>query len=260
MSFSSTKLPQLKISRRRFSFVEELKIRCWAFFAFWALRLLAAMTRKSQLGGEQLLDYWQRGEQVILAFWHGRILFMPFPYRGQKACIMNSAHRDGEIITRVIMRFGIHAVRGSSTRGWMGGLKGMLDAYQQGYDLVVIPDGPRGPHWQAKSGVIQLARTTGAAIFPVTYSAAWKTTVGSWDRLLIPFPFSRILYVVGSPIRVPADATKEIIEEKRRALEAELTAITTRADEYFAKESAAAGETVLGGAPQPLPPRGVFLN
>ena len=131
----------------------------------------------------------------------------------------------------------------------------MLDAYRQGYDLVVIPDGPRGPRCRAKSGVIQLARATGAAIFPVTYSAAWKATVGSWDRLLVPFPFSRVLYVVGSPIRVPADATKEVVEAKRRELEAELNTISSQADSYFAKESAAAGEVVLAGTPQPLPPR-----
>src|SRR5262249_53069382 len=153
-----------------------------------------------------LLTYWRRGEQVILAFWHGRILLMSSAYRGQKACVMNSTHRDGEIITRVLRWFGVSAVRGSSTRGWMSGLKGMLAAYHQGYDLLVVPDGPRGPCYQAKSGVIQLARVTGAPIFPATYSAAWKITVGSWDHLLIPFLFSRVLYVVGSPIHVPRDA------------------------------------------------------
>jgi len=255
MSFSSTKPPQPETPQRHFSFIEEIKIRCWSFLAFCALRLLAATTRKSQIGGEQVLSYWQRREQIILSFWHGRILLMPFPYRGQKACIMNSAHRDGEIITRVIRRFGISTVRGSSTRGWMGGLKGMLDAYQQGYDLVVIPDGPRGPRCQAKSGVIQLARATGAPIIPATYSAAWGVTVSSWDRLFIPFPFSRVLYVVGSPIYVPLDATKEVVEEKRQELEAELIRITTQADEYFAGESVTVGKTMLEGTPQPLPPR-----
>src|SRR5262249_44811316 len=124
MSSSSTK-PQSNIHRRRFSFAEELKIRCWALLARGALRLLGLTTRKQYIGGEELLARWQRREQVILAFWHSRILLMPFAYRGQKACIMNSVHRDGEIITRVIKHFGVAAVRGSSTRGWMGGLKGM---------------------------------------------------------------------------------------------------------------------------------------
>jgi len=138
-----------------------------------------------------------------------------------------------EIITRVIKRFGISAVRGSSTRGWIGGLKGMLAAYRQGYDLIVVPDGPRGPRTKAKPGILQLARATGARIFPVTYGANWKMTVNSWDRLLIPFPFSRVTYVAGQPILVPADASLELMEEKRQELENALLSITALADASF---------------------------
>jgi lysophospholipid acyltransferase (LPLAT)-like uncharacterized protein len=228
--------PVTRKRHRRFPLSEEVKIRCWTVLALGALWLLGKTTRKRYVGGDELVAHWQRGEQVILTFWHSRILLMPFPYRtygGRNACIMNSIHRDGEIITRVIKRFGIKAVRGSSTRGWMGGLKGMLEAYRQGSDLIVVPDGPRGPRQQAKPGVLQLARATGAPIFPVTYGAAWKHTVRSWDRLLIPFPFSPVLYVVGQPIRVPPDASPELMEEKRQELEATLLAITDQADSSF---------------------------
>jgi hypothetical protein len=212
---------------------EELAIRCWAALAFSALWLLGKTTRKAYAGAvEELLACWQRGEQTIIAFWHSRMLLMPFPYRGQKACIMNSAHRDGEIITRVIKRFGVTAVRGSSTRGWVGGLKGMLNAYHQGYDLIVVPDGPHGPRYRAKPGVLQLARATGAPIFPVTYGAAWAITIPSWDQLLVPLPFSRVVYLVGQPIRVPADASTEQLEEKRQALEHSLITLTTQADQF----------------------------
>ncbi|HXG19175.1 MAG TPA: lysophospholipid acyltransferase family protein [Methylomirabilota bacterium] len=223
----------------RFSFAEEFKIRCWTALALCALWFLGKTVRKQFLNGEELFARWRRNEQVILAFWHSRILLMPFPYRGAKACIMNSIHRDGEIITRVIKRFGIKAVRGSSTRGWIGGLKGMLQAYRQGYDLIVVPDGPRGPRCKAKPGVLQLARATGAPIFPVTYGAAWKMIVGSWDRLLIPFPFSRVTYVAGQPITVPADASPELLEAKRQELENSLIAITTLADALCASPQAA---------------------
>ena len=217
----------------RFSRSEECKIRGWTALALCALWLLGKTTRKRFINGEDLFARWQRGERVILAFWHGRILLMPFPYRGQKACIMNSIHRDGEIITRVIKRFGISAVRGSSTRGWMGGLKGMLEAYRQGHDLIVVPDGPRGPRYKAKPGVLQLARATGAPIFPVTYSARWKVTINSWDRLLIPFPLSRVAYVAGQPIVVPPNASPELMEEKRQELENALTSISAFADASF---------------------------
>ena len=109
----------------------------------------------------------------------------------------------------------------------------MVEAYQAGYDLIIVPDGPRGPRYQAKPGVLQLARATGAPVYPVTYGAAWKTTVGSWDRLLIPFPFSRIVYIAGQPIHVPVDASAELMETKRRELEGRLRQITAQADTYF---------------------------
>jgi lysophospholipid acyltransferase (LPLAT)-like uncharacterized protein len=118
----------------------------------------------------------------------------------------------------------------------MGGLKGMLEAYRHGYDLIVVPDGPRGPRYRAKPGVLQLARVTGAPIFPVTCSAAWKCTVPSWDRLIVPLPFSRVRYVAGQPIRVPSDASAAQMEEKRQELENTLTQITSEADGYFTEE------------------------
>ncbi len=176
---------------------------------------------------------WNRGERVIMAFWHSRIVLMRFGYRGPKACVMNSIHRDGEIMTRVLKRFGIAAVRGSSSRGWVGGLKGMVEAYRLGYDLIVVPDGPRGPYQHAKSGVLQLARATGAPVYPTTYGAAWHTRIGSWDRLMIPFPFSRVVYVVGSPISIPAETTPAQLEQKRQELEESLRTITEQADTYF---------------------------
>jgi lysophospholipid acyltransferase (LPLAT)-like uncharacterized protein len=251
---SSSTTPFSNSQPSPFPWQEELKIRCWTALARGALWLLGKTTRKQHLGGEELLAHWQRGEQTIFAFWHNRILLMPFPYRGQKACIMNSTHRDGEIITRVIKHFGIDAVRGSSTRGWMGGLKGMLEAYQQGYDLIVVPDGPRGPRYQAKSGVLQLARATGAPIFPVTYSAAWKITVRSWDRLVIPLPLSQVLYIVGRPIAVPPDASPELLEEKRKELEETLLTITAQADAYFSDKPLVLNDSTLPPVPKPLPP------
>lgn len=230
---SNSSLPPF-INQPHFPPYEELKIRAWTALALGALWGLGKTVRIDYVGTHDLFAHWEAGGQVILAFWHNRMLLMPFPYRGQKACIMNSIHRDGEIISRVIQHFGIVSVRGSSTRGWVGGLKGMIEAYQYGYDLIIVPDGPRGPRYQAKPGVLQLARATGAPVYPVTYGAAWHTTIGSWDRLLVPFPFSRVAYIVGQPISVPADASADLMEAKRQELEMSLQTITAQADASFA--------------------------
>lgn len=225
----------LAAKRRSFPWPEEVKIRIWAGLAFLVLVLLKWTTRKRYLGVEELFSRWQRGEQVILAFWHNRMLMMPFPYRGRRACILNSAHRDGEIITRVIRRFGISAVRGSSSRGWLGGLRGMIEAYRRGYDLIVVPDGPRGPRLRAKAGVVQLAKATGAPIFPVTYAASKALTVPSWDRLLIPLPFCCVVYAAGPALTVSANASSEELAVKRRELEERLSTLTAEAEAQLDK-------------------------
>ena len=217
----------------QFPFGEELKIRVWAGLAFAVLCFLKVTTRKHYIWSDDLLPRWKQGDQVIMAFWHSRILLMRFAYRGHKAVTLNSIHRDGEIVTRVLKRLGITAVRGSSSRGWVGGLKGMVAAYRLGYDLIVVPDGPRGPRDRVKSGILQMARVTGAPVYPTTYSAAWHMRIKSWDRLMIPFPFSRVVYMVGPPIFVPEDATPEQMEYKRQELEERLLAITRQADAYF---------------------------
>ena len=129
-----------------FPVLEELKIRLWAGLACTILWVLKITTRKRYIGAaDELFARWKRGDQVIMTFWHSRIILMRFGYRGQKACVMNSIHRDGEIVTRIMKRFGIPSVRGSSTRGWVGGLKGLIEAYQLGYDLIVVPRRPTRP-------------------------------------------------------------------------------------------------------------------
>ena len=215
---------------RAFSLGEELKVRMWARLVSLALTVLKYTTRKRYVGAEGLFSGWLRGERVIVCFWHGRMLMMPFAYRGRGAYILNSAHRDGEIITRAIGRFGITAARGSSTRGWFRGLREMVDAYQRGYDLAVVPDGPRGPCGKAKPGVVQLARATGAAVYPVSFAASRAVTVSTWDRLVVPLPFCRVVYIVGRPITVSPDASPEQRAAKRAEVERRLEEATAEAE------------------------------
>jgi lysophospholipid acyltransferase (LPLAT)-like uncharacterized protein len=199
-----------------------------------ALRLLRKTVRITFVNEEELFGRWERGEQVIVAFWHNRAVMMPVAYRGAKLCTMNSQHRDGEIATRALARWGIRSVRGSATRGGASGFMQLVNAYRTGYDLAVVPDGPRGPRYVVKRGVVQLARATGAPIFPVTYAASRKRRLRSWDRLIIPLPFARVLFIVGQPLRVPRDADAETLEAKRVELEDRLNGITTAVEALVA--------------------------
>jgi len=180
--------------------------------------------------GDDIFRRWQRGEQMILAFWHDRVVMLPAAYRGRKLCILNSQHRDGEIATRALARWGIRSVRGSATRGGAAGFLQLVTAYREGCDLAIVPDGPRGPRHVVKPGIVHLARATGAPIVPVTYAARRKRQLRSWDRLIIPLPFTRVVYVAGEPITVPRDADEAAVEAICRELEDRLNRITDRAD------------------------------
>ncbi len=195
-----------------------------------ALWLLSKTVRIRFRNGHEVFRRWQCGEQMILAFWHDRVVMLPAAYRGRKLCIMNSQHRDGEIATRALNRWGIRSVRGSATRGGAAGFLQLVAAFRDGYDLAIVPDGPRGPRHVVKPGIVHLARVTGASIFPVTYAARRKRQLGSWDRLIIPLPFTQVVYVAGEPITVPRDADEAAVETIRRELEDCLNCITDIAD------------------------------
>ncbi len=199
-----------------------------------ALWLLAKTVRFRFENADDLFARWARGEQVIIAFWHNRAVMMPAAYRGRRLCIMNSQHRDGEIATRALARWGIRSVRGSATRGGAAAFLQLVNAYRDGHDLAVIPDGPRGPRYVVKRGVIHLARATGAPIFPVAYAATHTRQLRSWDRLIIPLPFSRVLFLAGEPLLVPRHAEGEDVERLRCALEARLNAVTEAAEDRVA--------------------------
>ncbi|GIW44421.1 MAG: hypothetical protein KatS3mg077_1703 [Candidatus Binatia bacterium] len=194
-----------------------------------ALHALGRSVRIEFVGAEELFARWQR-ETVIVAFWHNRVLPMPLATRGQRICILTSHSRDGELAARALARWGIETVRGSASRGGTRGFLQLVRAYRRGCHLAVVPDGPRGPRYCVKEGVIRLAQATGAAVFPVSCSASRFVQLRSWDRLLVPLPFARLRYYVGSPLMVGRDMRVEELEQMRTELEARLRDLTERAD------------------------------
>lgn len=140
----------------------------------YLVRLIGASMRMTVVNEEAWLKLRDDGKNVIFAFWHGRLLMMPYFYKGRGATILISRHRDGELVARAMRRFNIASVRGSTTRGWMGGVKGLLRAAKEGRDVVITPDGPKGPRYSAQTGAAMLARATGLPIIPVAFGASKK--------------------------------------------------------------------------------------
>lgn len=195
----------------------------------WLLRIVAWTLRPDFSRCAPLRARWDRGDNVIVAFWHNRLLLMPSLGAGIPVSILVSHHRDGEIATRALALWGIHTVRGSSTRGGVSGFLRLVEAYRAGDTLAVIPDGPRGPRYEAKPGVIRLAKATGATIFPVSCAVSRFLRLRTWDRLVVPLPFARVTFLVGEPIDVPRSARGAELESYRLNLADQLTELTRAA-------------------------------
>ena len=154
---------------------------------------------------------------VIIAFWHNRIFMAMigwFRYcRPRRALTFISRSRDGQFVTDVAARFGVQAVRGSSSRhGVSAALAAIRQAGDDKLDIVITPDGPRGPRHQIQPGLIRLAQATQRPIVTVTTRLRWKYTLKSWDRFQIPLPFSACDLITGEPVVIPIDASDEELE------------------------------------------------
>src|SRR2546430_10005708 len=122
-----------------------LKLSTRPPIGYAAIRTLGWTVRIRTLHAERVRAFWESGRGVIIAFWHSRQLMMPLCYGGSRLSILISEHRDGELIHRIVRRFGFDTIRGSTTRGGAGALRHMARLGREGADLAGLPDAPRGP-------------------------------------------------------------------------------------------------------------------
>jgi hypothetical protein len=190
--------------------------------------------------GFQLLKLWERTlryeiedraavisnpvtENYIAALWHNRLLLISFvlkrflPHRSGAALI--SASRDGDLVADLTQRFGFEVVRGSSSRLGASAILELAGVLSSGRDVLITPDGPRGPAYQLGPGIIFLAQKSGALVIPVNmeYSRCWR--VKSWDRFILPRPFSKVRVIFGPPHRVRSTSRPEEFEAERLRLQ-----------------------------------------
>lgn len=167
--------------------------------------------------------YRQEGGRVIFVFWHRFILPLAFQHRGEGASVLVSQHRDGEYIARVLAWLGFRTARGSSTRGGSSGLRGLVRDAREGVDLAVTPDGPRGPRYQVKEGVMTLARLTQRPMVPICVSASRAWVLSSWDAFVVPKPFATLQIRYGAPHYIDRKGGEGALEAGRLSLERALT-------------------------------------
>jgi lysophospholipid acyltransferase (LPLAT)-like uncharacterized protein len=207
------------------------RLQAW-LIASLGYRLIAALgaTLRWRIDGVAHLDaVAARGQQPVLAFWHGRILPATYYFRRRGIVVITSENFDGEWIARIIERFGYGTARGSTSRGARKALLQLTRDMRSGKPAGFTVDGPRGPARVSQPGAVWLSKATGNPVLPFHLEASAHWTLDSWDRTQIPKPFSTVAIAMGEPFHVPSDVDDTGIEEACLALDGRLHALEARA-------------------------------
>ncbi len=191
-------------------------------FAYYLVRGYLPLIRIRAVNEEMTLQYLKSGQKMIVAIWHQRII--PVVGYAKKFSVyapsaMISQSRDGDIIAGVASLLNFRPIRGSSSRGGKGALADMIADLAENQVAVHALDGPRGPRGVVKPGLIVMAQSTGVPIVPVYISVDRAWVLNSWDRTLIPKPFSKVTVRWDKPISVPEHLNEEAFESTRKQIE-----------------------------------------
>jgi len=206
---------------RRFTLRQRVVLRIIIWTGYWIIRMIGPTLRvciSYEEGAQKTLDE----RPVVASFWHSCLIPATYIWRHFGIRVMSSNSYDGEYMGRIIHKFGFVAVKGSSSRNAVRALLGLRRALEDGWTVAFTLDGPRGPRRRVKPGPVALARSSGVALsmFHAAVEKAW--VLNTWDRLMIPKPFSRVLVRFGKLIPVPADASVEDIERYTAELQSSL--------------------------------------
>ena len=211
------------------------KIR-WALLGFLGkiiLWLWAKSCRITLSGYEEYQKLRAEGKPVIFLVWHGRIFLVPFFFRRRRVAPLVSPSHDGEIAAQIMSRWGYRLIRGSSSHAIIRAWNQMKKGLQEGREVLIVPDGPRGPNRKIKPGGLRLAQETGAYLVPFTFSASKRKLLKSWDQFLMFYPFSRLVAIYGKPFRLDSGLSEAEMEGERQELEKYMKELDERADRCF---------------------------
>jgi lysophospholipid acyltransferase (LPLAT)-like uncharacterized protein len=209
------------LTPRRFTLLQRIALPIIIAAGYSFIRLIGPTLRVS-ISHEEGAQPTVGQRPLILSFWHACIIPATYLFRNVGIRVMSSNSYDGEYMGRIIHKFGFVAVKGSSSRNAVRALLGLRRALQEGWSVAFSIDGPRGPRYRVKPGPVALARSSSVSLstFHIAVENAW--VLNTWDRLIIPKPFSRVLMRFGKLIPVPANATDEDIEHYQQELQASL--------------------------------------
>ena len=204
-----------------------MRSRILGFLAFLAVSLYRLTLRLSIVGEEHRSAIRARGKRPLHAIWHQRMVGGILAHRGEGYVTMASQSADGEIIATFLKYWGFKAARGSSSRGGDVATLEFLEALAGAPGGALTPDGPRGPARRCKRGILTLAEDGNGIVLPSASSSTRPLFLNSWDRFLVPKPFSRCVVVFGPPLeRAPGETEEAFLVRAAAAIDA----VTSEAD------------------------------
>jgi len=167
----------------------------------------------------------------ILTLWHGRIFYLFYYLRNRPDYfLLISPSADGDLLAKLARLMGYSVIRGSTFKKAVPAARSLIRVLRDGQRIIIIADGSRGPRCIAQSGSVQLAGITKLPLFPMTYLAKSKVTLNTWDKFILPLPFTRCSINFGSPIYIASRSSEELVEEKRLELETQLNQLSSKCD------------------------------
>lgn len=196
----------------------------------YALLLFIGMTSRKKVIDFHIREKFEKKKiPIIYSFWHNRLLYLAYLYRKKGVGVMVSTHKDGDYIAAVMRKCRLHAIRGSTTRGGLRALIGLIQYAKQGFDTAFTPDGPRGPRYVLQEGVLYAGLKTGFPVVPIAWNAKYRKIFSSWDHFILPLPFNRFVVMYGRPVFIRSEKELPL---KKKELEAEMMRIVRAVDEY----------------------------
>lgn len=177
------------------------------------LRSIAHTWRYEVRNAAALESLRDQRRPFIFSLWHGQLLPLLWHHRRQGIAVLISEHRDGELVARLARSLGYRLIRGSSTRGGERALLGLVRELEEGNEVAVTPDGPKGPAFKYAPGALVAAQRSGAPILPIAAHASSAWRLGSWDGFIIPKPFATVTVAYGPPSEVSAATARAAADE-----------------------------------------------
>jgi len=216
------------------SVFNEVKLRFIGFLGKLILGLWTKSARLTVIGEDRYQELRNQNKAVVLLIWHGRLLVVPYFFRKRGILALISPSEDGEILARIVEGWG-RVLRGSSSHSIVKAWAVMRKELDEGGELIIVPDGPKGPNRKMKLGALKLSQQSGAYLVPFTFAASRKKTLKSWDNFLIFFPFTRVVALFGEPIVVNPKLHGDELEKERQHIEQILLQLDDEAYTYLNK-------------------------